>query len=140
MDDTINDGKRDFLKSAAVLGVASSLIGAAAAPREAFAQMLETGIREDSSLAKVRKEGVINVGYAQTGPWFYKDAKTGELGGIYKDAVEMLAKDLQIKVNWKEVTFANSTVALRKGDYDLFGSSLVYLVQRGLVASYIGPL
>jgi polar amino acid transport system substrate-binding protein len=52
----------------------------------------------------------------------------------------MLAKNLAIKVNWKEVTFANSTVALRKGDYDLFGSSLVYLVQRTLVASYIGPL
>ena len=30
MDDTVNDGKRDFLKSAAVLGVASGMIGAAA--------------------------------------------------------------------------------------------------------------
>src|SRR5204862_7532320 len=89
-------------------------IGGAAAPNVAFAQMLDSSIREDSVLAKIRKEGVINVGYAQTGPWFYKDAKTGELGGIYKDAVEMLAKHLQIKVNWKEVTFANSTAHLRK--------------------------
>ena len=54
--------------------------------------MLETGIREDSSLAKIRKEGVMRVGYAQTGPWFYKDAKTGELNGAYKDVVENLAK------------------------------------------------
>ncbi len=49
MDDTVNDGKRDFLKGAAVLGVATSVIAAAAAPRDALAQMLETGIREDSS-------------------------------------------------------------------------------------------
>src|SRR5947208_14406253 len=140
MDDTVNDGKRDFLKGAAVLGVASSMITAAAAPRDALAQMLETGIREDSSLAKVRKDGVMRVGYSQTGPWFYKDAKSGELGGIYKDAVDMLAKEIQIKVEWKEVTFANSTVGLRRGDYDLFGSSLIYLVQRALVVSYVGPL
>jgi ABC-type amino acid transport substrate-binding protein len=139
MSDNVNDGKRGFLKTA-MLGVGASAIGAGAAPRVALAQMLETNIREDSVLAKIRKEGVINVGYAQTGPWFYKDAKTGELGGIYKDVVDMLAKEIQIKVEWKEVTFANSTVGLRRGDYDLFGSSLVYLVQRGLVVNYVGPL
>ena len=140
MDDTVNDGKRDFLKSAAVLGVASGMIGAAIAPREAFAQMLETGIREDSSLAKVRKEGVMRVGYAQTGPWFYKDAKTGELGGIYKDAVDRLAKEMEVKVDYKEVTFQNSTVGLRRNDYDLFGSSLTYLIPRALVVDFVGPL
>jgi polar amino acid transport system substrate-binding protein len=135
----VNGGKRDFLKTA-MLGAGASAIGAAAAPRTALAQMLETNIREDSVLAKIRRDGVINVGYAQTGPWFYKDAKTGELGGIYKDVVDMLAKEIQIKVEWKEVTFANATVGLRRGDYDLFGSSLVYLVQRGLVVNYVGPL
>ena len=72
--------------------------------------MLETGMREDSSLAKIRKEGVMRVGYSQTGPWFYKDAKTGELGGIYKDAVDRLAKEMEVKVDYKEVTFQNSTV------------------------------
>jgi len=139
MSDHVNDGKRGFLKTA-MLGAGAGAFGAAAAPGVTLAQMLETNIREDSVLAKIRKEGVINVGYAQTGPWFYKDAKTGELGGIYKDVVDMLAKEIQIKVEWKEVTFANSTVALRRGDYDLFGSSLVYLVQRALVVNYVGPL
>ena len=139
MSDHVNDGKRGFLKTA-MFGAGAGAFGAAAAPGVTLAQMLETNIREDSVLAKIRKEGVINVGYAQTGPWFYKDAKTGELGGIYKDVVDMLAKEIQIKVEWKEVTFANSTVALRRGDYDLFGSSLVYLVQRALVVNYVGPL
>ena len=122
MNDDVNDGKRDFLRTAAVLGVATGVLGAAVTPRDAMAQMLETGIREDSSLAKIRKEGVMRVGYSQTGPWFYKDAKTGDLGGIYKDAVERLAKEMEVKVEWKEVTFQNSTVGLRKGDYDLYGS------------------
>ena len=139
MTDNVNDGKRNFLKTA-MLGAASGAAGGAVVPSVTLAQMLETNIREDSVLAKIRREGVINVGYAQTGPWFYKDAKTGELGGIYKDVVDMLAKEIQIKVEWKEVTFANSTVGLRRSDYDLFGSSLIYLVQRALVVSYVGPL
>jgi polar amino acid transport system substrate-binding protein len=140
MNDDVNDGKRDFLRTAAVLGVASGMLGAAVSPREAMAQMLETGIRDDSSLAKVRKEGVLRVGYSQTGPWFYKDAKTGELGGIYKDAVERLAKEMEVKVEWKEVTFQNSTVGLRRNDYDLYGSSLTYTLPRALVVDYVGPL
>ena len=143
MSNPVNIGKRDFLKGAATLGAASSVIaaaGVAMTPREALAQALETGVRDDSALAKIRKEGVLRVGYAQTGPWFYKDAKTGELGGIYKDVVDRLCKELEIKPEYKEVTWANSTVGLRRGDYDLFGSSLTYTIPRALVVNYIGPL
>src|SRR4029077_2059559 len=126
-------GKRDFLKGAATLGTASGLLaaaGAALTPSQAFAQLLDSGVREDSMLAKIRKEGLLRVGYSQTGPWFYKDAKTGELHGIYKDVVDRLAREIEIKVEYKEVTFANATVGLRKGDYDLYGSSLTYTMAR----------
>ena len=139
MSDMVDDGKRDFLKQATLVTAAAGMVGAAMAPGSALAQVLETGVREDSILAKCRKEGVLRVGYAQTGPWFYKDAKTGELNGVYKDVVEQLAKELQVKVDWKEVTFANATIALRKGDYDLFGSSLTYLVSRALAVDFVGP-
>ena len=122
-----DSGKRDFLKGAALMGAAAGL---AIAPRQAMAQMLESGIREESSLARIKKEGVMRVGYSQTGPWFYRDAKTSEIGGIYKDAVERLAREMEVKVEWKEVTFQNSTVGLRRGDYDLYGSSLTYTIQR----------
>src|SRR5262245_7005484 len=139
MSDKVNDGKRDFLKQATLITAAAGAVGAAMAPGSALAQMLETGVREESILAKCRKEGVLRVGYAQTGPWFYKDAKTGELNGIYKDVVENLAKEIQVKVEWKEVTFANATVALRRGDFDLFGSSLTYLLSRALTVDFVGP-
>ncbi|HKW80663.1 MAG TPA: transporter substrate-binding domain-containing protein [Casimicrobiaceae bacterium] len=140
MDDHLQDAKRNFLKGAALLGAGASLLAAGTAPRTAMAQILETGIREDSTLAKVRKAGVIRVGYSQTGPWFYKDAKTGELGGIYKDAADRLAKEMELKVDYKEVTFQNSTVGLRRDDYDLYGSSLTYTMARAMVVDYIGPL
>jgi ABC-type amino acid transport substrate-binding protein len=140
MSDPVNGGKRDFLKGAALVGAASAVLASGSASAPVHAQMLETGVRDDSVLAKIRKEGILRVGYAQTGPWFYKDAKTGELGGIYKDVVDLLCRELQIKPEYKEVTFANSTVGLRRGDYDLFGSSLTYTIQRAVVVDYVGPL
>jgi len=136
-------GRRGFLAGAALTGAAAVGAGLAtmgAGPREAMAQILETGIDPKSVLAKVKKGETLNVGFAQTPAWFYKDPKTGELQGIYKDLVDLLAKDLEMKVNFVEVTFANATVGLRKGDYQVFGSSLVYTVPRGLVCCYIGPL
>jgi len=140
VSDGVCTSKRKFLKGAALLSAASGLAAAGVDSRQAIAQVLETGVRDDSMLAKVRKEGVIRVGYAQTGPWFYKDAKTGELGGIYKDVVDRLAKEIEVKVEYKEVTWANATVGLRRGDFDLFGSSLTYTMARALTVNYIGPL
>jgi ABC-type amino acid transport substrate-binding protein len=136
MSDTPEWGKRRLLSGAAALGVA----GAMAAPRAAMAQLLDTGIDANSVLAKVRKGGSLQVGFAQTPVWFYKDPKTGDLAGIYKDLCDTLATDLEMKVEWHEVTFANATVGLRKGDFDLFGSSAVYTVPRAVSCDFVGPL
>jgi len=138
MDGIRDVARRDFLAGAAAIG--AGIAAVSGGPREAMAQLLETGVDPKSVLARVKKGETLNVGYAQTPVWFYKDPKTGELQGIYKDLVDLLAKDLEMKINFVEVTFANATVGLRKGDYDLFGSSLVYTVPRGLVCAYVGPL
>jgi ABC-type amino acid transport substrate-binding protein len=122
------------------LGLAVKLLDGVASPREAFAQLLESGIDEKSVLARVKKEGKLKVGYAQTLPWFHKDAKTGSLAGIYYDVAEALAKELEIKAEYQEVSWADATVALRKGDFDVFGSSLFYTVPRALVVNYTAPL
>lgn len=130
--------KRSLL--AATVAAGAGLALAAALPGSAKAQLLESGIDPKSVLAKVKKGEPLKVGFAQTPLWFYKDAKSGELRGVYKDLVDMLAKDLEMTVDWQEVTFANATVGLRKGDFDLFGSSAVYTVPRGLTANFVGPL
>ncbi len=135
--------KRTFMKSAlgiGGLGLAAKWLGGFGSPREASAQLLESGIDEKSVLARVKKEGKLRVGYAQTLPWFHKDAKTGSLAGIYYDVAGALAKELEVKVEYQEVSWADATVALRKGDFDLFGSSLFYTVPRSLVVNYTAPL
>lgn len=135
--------KRTFMKSAlgvGGLGLAARLLGGLGSPREVYAQLLESGIDEKSVLARVKKEGKLKVGYAQTLPWVHKDAKTGSLAGIYYDVAEALAKELEAKAEYQEVSWADATIGLRKGDFDLFGSSLMYTVPRALVVNYTAPL
>lgn len=135
--------KRAFLKSALGVGgagVAATMLSGLGSPREAYAQLLESGIDEKSVLARVKKEGKLKVGYSQTLPWVYKDAKTSTVTGIYYDVAEALAKELEIKAEYLEVSWNDSTVALRKGDFDVFGSSLFYTVPRALVVNYTAPL
>jgi ABC-type amino acid transport substrate-binding protein len=131
-------GKRALLTGAALAGAGAALVGGGM--REAVAQVLDSGINEKSVLAKVKKGGTLKIGYGQQALWFYKDAKSNELRGVYKDLCDMLGRDLEMKVEYSEVVMANSTVALRKGDYDLFGASAVYTVPRALAVEYIGPL
>ena len=135
--------KRSFMQSALSvggLGLAAKLLDGVTSAREASAQLLESGIDEKSVLARVKKEGKLKVGYAQTLPWFHKDAKTGTLAGIYYDVAEALGKELEVKTEYQEVSWADSTVVLRKGDFDVFGSSLFYTVPRALVVNYTAPL
>lgn len=130
--------KRDMLSGALALGVGAA--ATAGALSEARAQLLESGIDKNSVLAKVKRGGALKVGYAQLPLWCFKDPKTGEIRGVYRDLIEMLGKDLEMTIDWQEVTFANSTVSLRAGDYDIFGSSAVYTVPRATVCSFVGPL
>lgn len=130
--------KRSLLTGALAAGDGAAALASMA--QDAKAQLLESGIDPKSVLAKVKKGGALEVGYAQLPLWFFKDAKSGELRGIYKELVDSLAKDLEMTVNWHEVTFANATISLRSGEYDLFGSSASYTVPRATVCNYVGPL
>jgi len=136
--DNPDRGKRTLLTGAALAGAGAVMLGGGI--RDAVAQVLDSGIDPNSVLAKVKKGGTLKIGFGQQALWFYKDAKANELRGVYKELCDMLGRDLEMKVEYTEVVMANATVALRKGDYDLFGSSAVYTVPRALAVNYIGPL
>src|SRR5258705_8141011 len=112
--------KPDFGKRALLAGSVLAGAGIAATVggmREAVAQVLESGIDPKSVLATVKKGGTLKVGFGQQTLWFYKDPKTNELRGVYKELCDQLGRDLEMKVEYQEVVMANSTVALRKGDF-----------------------
>ena len=88
MDDAIDVGKRDLIRTVATVGVAAGagLVVGRAVVQEAQAQLLESGIDANSVLAKLKKDGVLKIGYAQTPPWFYQDANRTE-------AIDILVKE-----------------------------------------------
>jgi ABC-type amino acid transport substrate-binding protein len=137
-------GKRGFMKGA--LGIGAAAVAAAVSwpasswVKKAEAQLLATGIDPNSVLARVKKEGKLRVGYAQTDVWFYKDVKANRLMGVYYEVAEALSKELEVPFEYKEVSWADSTIALRKGDFDVFVSSLFYTIPRALVVAYTMPL
>lgn len=136
MSDISKMDRRAVVGSAIVAG----MLATGGSIKDAHAQILKTGISDDSVLAKMKKAGELVVGYAQTKPNFYLDVKTNKLRGAFYDATEFLGKEVEVKIIYKEVTWADSTVGLRKGDYDLFVSSMSYTAPRALVVSFVGPL
>jgi polar amino acid transport system substrate-binding protein len=135
MTDKIEANKRELFTGSLIVASAAALI----LPGVAVAQEGDGGLDPNSVLSKTRKAGTLRMGYAQTAPWFYKDAKTGTLQGIYFDVAEEMCKLLQVKSEYQETTFADSTLALRRGDYDVFVSSLTYTVPRATTVAFPTP-
>ena len=135
MTDKIEANKRELFTGSLIVASAAALI----LPGVAVAQEGDGGLDPNSVLSKARKAGTLRMGYAQTAPWFYKDAKTGALQGIYFDVAEEMCKLLQVKSEYEETTFADFTLALRRGDYDVFVSSLTYTVPRATTVAFPTP-
>ncbi len=138
-----NVNRRAFMRSALGVGgtvAAAGAIATGVSIRDTYAQILKSGISEDSVLAKMKKTGKLKVGFSQTKPNFYVDIKTNKRRGIFHDVTEWLGQQTDVEVEYEEVLWANATVGLRKGDFDLFVSSLTYTIPRALVIAYVGPI
>lgn len=93
----------------------------------------------ESTLDKVKKEGVIKICFASGMPDNYKDPKTGEWTGVMIDLANELAKWMKVKVQPVEVGWDVAVLSLKQGTCDLFGSSIVYNAPRAMEINYIRP-
>lgn len=75
---------------------------------------------QKTTLDKVLSRGEIRVGYVVNPPALIKDPNTGKLSGIYYDAVELMAKNLLLKIDWKEeVGWGTMAEGLYSDRYDM---------------------
>ena len=131
MSESVNDGKRDFLKQAAMLGAAAGAgaVGGAVAPQAALAQMLETGIREDSVLAKIRKEGrACASATRRPGRGSTRTPRPASSAASTRMWSTCWPRRSRSRSNGRRSRSRTRRSGLRRGDYDLYGSSLVYTV------------
>lgn len=86
----------------------------------------------------IRKQGQLRVGIEATyPPMAYKDPATNERRGVNVDLVEAIGKELGIKLQWEEMSFAQLIPAITTERVDFSGTSMTDLPSRREKLSFV---
>ncbi|MFA6474788.1 MAG: transporter substrate-binding domain-containing protein [Patescibacteria group bacterium] len=81
--------------------------------------------QNDDLLSTVLDKGEIRAGYVVDPPAMIKDPNTGELSGIFHDALEVAGENLDLKINWvEEAGWGTMIEGLDAGRYDVIVTDL----------------
>ncbi len=93
----------------------------------------------DSSLAKIRKDGTIRIGYAIEAPYSYLTEK-GEVTGESPEIAQYVAKKMGIKnIQWKLMEFGSLIPELEAGKIDVIAAGLFITNARARQVSFSIP-
>ena len=81
-----------------------------------------------SSMVAIKERGVLRVGTAITDPFEYYDPKSGELIGFDVDLMNRIAEDLNVRIEWTEMSFAGLLPSVQDRKVDV-----------AIAAIYINP-
>ncbi len=94
-----------------------------------------------SLYSKVIQSGTIRCGYVVNTPGCMKDPNTGKLYGIGVDTLEMLAKNLNLKLQWtEEVGWGSMIEGLQANRYDIVASPVWTNANRARQADFSKPV
>ncbi len=97
--------------------------------------------KENSIYNRVMQQGKIRCGYSIYNPGCLKDANTGKLSGIGVDTLEMVAKNLGLKVEWtEEVGWGTMIEGLQTNRYDMIATPVWATSDRARVVDFSKPL
>lgn len=97
--------------------------------------------KEISTFERVIKDGKIRCGWVTNPPACFKDAKTGELKGIFVEAIETAAEKMKLKVEWtEEVGFGSMIEGLKANRYDMVPCAIWPTSARAREADFSIPL
>lgn len=83
-----------------------------------------------STLDTIRSTGRINVCYINYPPWNIKDAATGEVSGVYVEAIELVAEKMGVALNFEESTWGNIVPDLTTRRCDVNIAATFPLIER----------
>ena len=108
-------------------------------PTQTIAQTTQNSGKTNNILADIKAKGELNVCYIVSPPLMIKDGVTGKLSGHEIDLVENLAKEMQVKISYKESTFGNLAAAIQSGQC-VVGPGFFTQIPRAEVVSFTRPL
>lgn len=103
-----------------------------------FSQTPYAGQDNNDVFYDIQKKGVIEVGVSILPPWVMR-GKDGGLVGFEIDIAKQLAKDMGVKVKFKEYQWSKMIPALKKGEIDIIASGLSITPKRALEINYTQP-
>lgn len=102
-----------------------------------FSQQTYASTANDT-LSNIQKNKQITVGISLLTPWAMK-SKQGNLIGFEIDVANQLAKDLGVKVKFKQYQWNKLIPALKKGEIDIIASGLSITPKRALEINFSQP-
>jgi len=104
----------------------------------AFNQGLHASSDNSDIFYEVLKKGEIKIGVSILPPWVMKN-KEGKLIGFEIDVANQLAKDMGVKVKYKQYQWDKMLPALKKGEIDIIASGLSITPRRALEVNFSTP-
>lgn len=93
---------------------------------------LTSQAQAESVYERVMRTRTIECGYFVEPPFTVRNEATGEFSGLSVDLINLIAKDLNLKVKWKEkISFATFPEDLNNNKYDMVCGSIFVLPRAG---------
>ena len=128
--------KREFLKTlglAAVGGAVGAVTSKNNAPDIAQDQ-------SDAAFNRVIKTGVLRCSYINYVPYFWVDAKTGQMQGVFYELTKRIAELANLEIVWTpETNFSTLAADLQAGRFDVFCGGLWPEINQSKVLTYSLP-
>ena len=103
-----------------------------------FSQTLYAAQQSNDVFYDIQKSGELKVGVSILPPWVMR-SKDGGFVGFEIDIAKQLAKDMGVKVKFKEYQWSKMIPALIKGEIDIIASGLSITPKRALEINYTQP-
>jgi len=103
-----------------------------------FSQLVNAAADKKDVFYDIQKKGVITIGISVLPPWIMKN-KEGKYIGFEIDIANQLARDMGVKIKFKEYQWDEMIPALKKGEIDIIASGLSITPKRSLEINFSDP-
>jgi polar amino acid transport system substrate-binding protein len=93
-----------------------------------------------AGLDAMLRDRKMRIGYINAPPGARKDPNTGEISGLYVDAVNLILAQVNITPVWVETTWANFVAALQADQFDLCIAGTFATVSRATAVDFVRPI
>jgi polar amino acid transport system substrate-binding protein len=96
--------------------------------------------RKSTTVEEIKARGVLRVGYINFPPAVFRDVNTGHVRGHFVLAVEEIARQMGVRCEYTEATWATFAAGLETGRFDISIAPTFSTIPRAMAVSFTRPL